>query len=90
MTGVQTCALPISLFEPHTALFVPDHSPLLFYEKIALFAKKHLKENGKIYAETHEEFANATVHVFSKQFQKVQLKQDLLGKNRMIKATHSR
>ena len=80
----------VTLFEPHTALFVPDHSPLLFYEKIALFAKKHLKENGKIYAETHEEFANATVHVFSKQFQEVQLKQDLLGKNRMVKATHSR
>ena len=31
----------VTLFEPHTALFVPDHSPLLFYEKIALFAKKH-------------------------------------------------
>ena len=80
----------VTLFEPHTALFVPDHSPLLFYEKIALFARKHLKENGKIYAETHEEFANATVHVFSKQFQEVELKQDLLGKNRMVKATHSR
>ncbi len=80
----------VALFEPHTALFVPDHSPLLFYEKIALFAKKHLKENGKIYAETHEEFANATAHVFSKQFQQVELKQDLQGKNRMVKATHFR
>jgi len=80
----------VTLFEPHTALFVPDHSPLLFYEKIALFAKKHLKEDGKLYVETHEEFANATAHVFSKQFQEVELKQDLLGKNRMIKATHFR
>jgi release factor glutamine methyltransferase len=80
----------VTLFEPHTALFVPDHSPLLFYEKIALFAKKHLKKDGKIYAETHEEFANATAHIFSKQFQEVKLKQDLLGKNRMIKATHFR
>ena len=80
----------VTLFEPHTALFVPDHSPLLFYEKIALFAKKHLKKDGKIYAETHEEFANATAHVFSKQFQQVELRQDIFGKNRMIKATHSR
>jgi len=80
----------VALFEPHTALFVPDHSPLLFYEKIALFAKKHLKEDGRIYAETHEEFANATAHVFSKQFQEVELKHDLLGKNRMVKATHFR
>lgn len=80
----------VILFEPHTALFVPNHSPLLFYEKIALFAKKHLKKEGKIYVETHEEFANATVHVFSRQFQQVELKQDLQGKNRMIKATHFR
>ena len=80
----------VTLFEPHTALFVPDHSPLLFYEKIASFAKKHLKEEGKIYVETHEELANATAHVFSKQFETVVLKQDLLGKNRMIKVTHFR
>jgi release factor glutamine methyltransferase len=80
----------VTLFEPHTALFVPDHSPLSFYEKIALFAKSHLKEDGKIYVETHEEFANATVHVFSKVFKQVELKQDLQGKNRMIKATHFR
>jgi len=80
----------VTLFEPHTALFVPDHSPLLFYDKISLFAKKHLKKDGKIYVETHEEFANATVHVFQKHFTTVKLKQDLAGKNRMIKATHFR
>ena len=80
----------VTLFEPHTALFVPDHSPLLFYEKIALFAKEHLKEDGIVYAETHEEFANAAARVFSKQFQQVTLKQDILGKNRMIKAIHFR
>jgi len=78
----------VTLFEPHNALFVPDNSPLLFYEKIALFAKQHLKEEGKIYAETHEEFANATAHAFSKQFEQVALKQDFFGKNRMIKVTH--
>jgi release factor glutamine methyltransferase len=80
----------VTLFEPHTALFVPDHSPLLFYEKIAQFAKKHLKKDGIIYAETNEEFANATAHVFSKLFLQVELKQDLSGKNRMVKAIHFR
>lgn len=80
----------VTLFEPHSALFVPDNSPLLFYEKIAAFAKKHLKTGGKIYVETHEEFANATVNVFQKHFTKVELKQDLSGKNRMVKATHFR
>lgn len=80
----------VTLFEPHTALFVPDQSPLLFYEKIAAFAKEHLDEKGKLFVETHEEFANATAHLLSKHFEKVELKQDMFGKNRMIKATHYR
>ncbi len=80
----------ITLFEPHQALFVPDQSPLLFYEKIAAFAKDHLDEKGKLFVETHEEFSNATAHLLSKYFEKVELKQDMFGKNRMIKATHYR
>ena len=77
-------------FEPHTALFVPDNSPLLFYEKIALFATNHLTKNGKIYLETHEDFANQTAALFSKQFSSVLIKKDLPGKERMIKTTHFR
>lgn len=80
----------VTLFEPHQALFVPDQSPLLFYEKIAAFAKEHLDEKGKLFVETHEEFANASAHLLSKHFEKVELKQDMFGKNRMIKATHYR
>lgn len=80
----------VTLFEPHNALFVPDQSPLLFYEKIAAFAKKHLEEKGKVFVETHEEFANATANLFSKYFDKVELKQDMFGKNRMLKATQCR
>ncbi len=77
-------------FEPHSALFVPDHSPLLFYEKIVFFAKKHLKKSGIIYVEIHEDFAEETAAVFSTQFKTVEIKKDLNGKNRMIKATHYR
>ena len=80
----------VTLFEPHQALFVPDQSPLLFYEKIALFAKHHLEEKGKLFVETHEEFANATAHLLAKYFEKVEMKQDMFGKNRMIKATQYR
>ncbi|MBJ6870692.1 class I SAM-dependent methyltransferase, partial [Vibrio cholerae] len=43
----------VTAFEPHTALFVPDSSPLLFYEAIAAFAITHLKRQGKIYVEIH-------------------------------------
>ncbi len=77
----------VTHFEPHTALFVPDKSPLLFYEKIANFAKTHLKKSGIIYVETHEDFAAATAAIFSSIFKEVILKKDLLGKNRMVKAT---
>jgi len=43
-------------FEPSSALFVPDDDPLLFYKKIALIAKKLLKNNGKLYFETFETY----------------------------------
>lgn len=80
----------VTLHEPHAALFVPDNSPLLFYEKIAAFATNYLKQGGKIFAEMHEEYANATAHVFSKQFSKVEIKQDISGKSRMIKVSQFR
>jgi len=76
-------------YEPHNALFVPGHLPLLFYEKIVLFSKTHLNRDGKIYVEIHEAYGEETAAAFSKQFKEVELKKDLQGKNRMIKATHS-
>jgi release factor glutamine methyltransferase len=78
----------VTCFEPHAALFVPDHSPLLFYEKIISFAKKHLNKDGKIYVEIHEDYAEETAVIFFKQFKNVEIRKDLQGKNRMIKATH--
>ena len=35
--------------EPHMALFVEDDDALVFYEKISVFALKHLKKDGKIF-----------------------------------------
>jgi release factor glutamine methyltransferase len=71
-------------FEPHLALFVPDKSPLLFYEKIAAFGRRHLLPNGKIYLETHEDHAKETAALFLNQYQTVMIKKDLYGKERMI------
>jgi release factor glutamine methyltransferase len=39
--------------EPHTALFVPDKDPLIFYKALAEFGKKRLYENVNIYMEIH-------------------------------------
>ena len=74
----------VTAFEPHLALFVADKSPLIFYEKIAAFGREHLLPNGKIYVETHEEFAKETAALFHKNYQTVMIKKDMYGKERMI------
>ncbi len=75
-------------FEPHLALFVPDHSPLLFYEKIANFGKTNLKKNGKIFVETHEDFAKQTAEVFSSVYKNVEIVKDIFGKERFVIASN--
>ncbi|CAN5445609.1 peptide chain release factor N(5)-glutamine methyltransferase [soil metagenome] len=72
-------------FEPHTALFVPEHSPLIFYEKIAAFGKTKLAPGGKIFMEIHEEFGEQTAALFTP-FYEVRIINDLFGKQRMITA----
>lgn len=76
-------------FEPAQALFVPDDNPLLFYEKIKLFAEKNLCEGGKLYFEINEKLGKEVVDLLeiSAFFAKIQLVQDLQGKDRIITAT---
>ncbi|MEO6720785.1 MAG: peptide chain release factor N(5)-glutamine methyltransferase [Ferruginibacter sp.] len=71
-------------FEPSTALFVPDQSPFLFYEKIAAFAKDHLLPGGKIFLEINEEFGKETAAIFSNGNWIAEIKKDMFGKERMI------
>jgi release factor glutamine methyltransferase len=73
--------------EPHTALFVPDENPLLFYEALARFGKKKLRPGGTVYAEINENKGEAVVQLFQKaMYGNVQLKTDMQGKNRMVRA----
>ncbi|MBQ5670714.1 MAG: peptide chain release factor N(5)-glutamine methyltransferase, partial [Tidjanibacter sp.] len=44
--------------EPSLALFVPDHSPIVFYERIADVAREALVEGGALYFEVHETYAS--------------------------------
>ena len=73
-------------YEPHTALFVPDNDSLIFYKAIAEFGKRHLNENGTIYAEVHEELGEAVSGLFLSNGYKTELKKDMQGKVRMLKA----
>ncbi|HLK27172.1 MAG TPA: peptide chain release factor N(5)-glutamine methyltransferase [Puia sp.] len=75
-------------YEPHLALFVEDNNQLIFYEAIADFAKEKLSANGNVFVETHEEQASNVKKLFSiKGFNEIEIKKDMQGKERMIKAT---
>ncbi|MDR0815726.1 MAG: peptide chain release factor N(5)-glutamine methyltransferase, partial [Bacteroidales bacterium] len=47
-------------YEPHPALFPEGDNPLVFYERIALFGKKHLQPKGRLYLEINESFPDET------------------------------
>jgi release factor glutamine methyltransferase len=74
-------------YEPHLALFVSNNDPLLFYKAIAAFALNKLSPGGTIYAEIHEDLGMATRELFiAKGFADVQVKKDMQGKDRVVKA----
>jgi len=74
-------------FEPHTALFVPEDDPLLFYRAIADFALTNLTDNGLLFFEINESLGKETVELLEdKGFKNVELRQDMSGRDRMIKA----
>jgi release factor glutamine methyltransferase len=75
-------------FEPHLALFVEDHDPLIFYRSLAAFAAKRLSHGGALFAEIHEDLAEPIITLFGQNgFPNTTLKKDMQGKQRLIKAT---
>jgi release factor glutamine methyltransferase len=74
-------------FEPHTALFVPEDDPLLFYRAIADFALTNLTPGGLLFFEINESLGKETVQLLQdKGFINIELRQDMSGRDRMIKA----
>jgi len=74
-------------FEPHTALFVPEDDPLLFYRAIADFALTNLKPHGLLFFEINENLGAETVELLTnKGFKNIELRKDMSGRDRMIKA----
>jgi len=73
--------------EPHSALFVPDNKPLIFYEHIIDFAGTHLFADGLLFFEIHENFGKQVISLLDqKGFSDIELRKDLQGKDRMVKA----
>lgn len=74
-------------WEPDTALFVPDNAQLLFYERIADIGKQILTPDGTLYFEINQRFGTETVDMLRKKgYRNVELRKDLSGNDRMIKA----
>ena len=74
-------------FEPHLALFVADETPLIFYKAIAEKAHRLLKPDGCLFFELHESYAELTKElVIAIGYDAVEIKLDLQGKSRMLKA----
>ncbi len=74
-------------YEPDLALFVRDENPLIFYEAIAKFAKNNLKEKGALYFEINEYLGEEMITLLNKNsFVNIELRNDIQGKDRMIKA----
>lgn len=74
-------------FEPHLALFVENDNALIFYKAIASQAARLLKKNGLLFFEIHERLAVETKEAIEALgFVDVEIRKDLQGKDRMIKA----
>ncbi|UOQ54248.1 peptide chain release factor N(5)-glutamine methyltransferase [Hymenobacter cellulosivorans] len=75
-------------FEPATALFVPNHDPLLFYRRIGELGRRWLRPGGGLYFEINEQYAAELVALLQSQgYTTVEPRQDIFGKDRMVRAT---
>ena len=74
-------------YEPHSALFVPDNDPLLFYRAIARYASVALKPGGKLYFEINAAYGNDTAQLLSDfHFADIEVVRDFYGRDRFVSA----
>ena len=75
-------------YDPHTALFVSDNDPLIFYRAIAEFALTHLAPDGALYFEINQYLGQETCDLLiAMGYRNVEMREDINGNPRMIKAT---
>lgn len=73
--------------EPELALFIANDNPLIFYQKIGHFAYQKLNPKGQLFFECNEFNATKVSKILTEiGFQNIELKKDLSGKDRMIRA----
>lgn len=73
--------------EPHMALFVSNEDPFVFYRVISEMAIKYLKSSGLLFFEVHENLSDGVIALLrTVGFVNIELRKDLQGKSRMLKA----
>ena len=78
-------------WEPHTALFVPDNDPLLFYRAIAKKGLSLLKPGGRLYFEINRAHGKETIEMLAALgYTSIELRKDFADNDRMIRATMPR
>lgn len=74
-------------WEPHLALFVENHNPLLFYNRIAEIGLTILKKGGRLYFEINQAFGHEMWQLLEqKGYKNVQVLKDVFGKDRIVTA----
>ncbi len=74
-------------YEPHTALFVPDNDPLVFYRAIAHYGQSTLEAGGWLFFEINPRYASDLQELLTAQgYHDITCRCDDYGKQRMIKA----
>jgi release factor glutamine methyltransferase len=74
-------------YEPHTALFVPDNDPLMFYRAITHYAVYALNPGGRIYFEINSLYGKETAKLLSdNNFIDVDIIKDMYGLDRFVSA----
>ena len=73
--------------EPHTALFVPDDDPLLFYRALAEIARARLLPGGSLIVECNRAYTQETAALFQDYgFQNVEIINDCFDAPRFVRA----
>jgi release factor glutamine methyltransferase len=72
-------------YEPHTALFVSDDDPLIFYRLIMDFAKAKLSAGGSLWFEINEKFGEELKAMANRKgFSQSNIFSDIHGKSRFL------
>jgi release factor glutamine methyltransferase len=73
-------------FEPAEALFVTNDDPLQFYKAILDFAKKYLLPQGILFLELNQQYGSETEILYQDAGFITELRRDMYGNVRMLKA----